>query len=245
MSIELRRLARHVGGSMRLLSANRDEAFELLRLAVTEPRFDADRFEQRRAQAIAQLNQADQRPATVAQRTMMATVFAGHPYGDNASGVRETLRRPHAAGHQGSAPRRCSSRAGWSLPRWATSTPPSCRASSTAPSAGCRSGRRRRHARLDAADQAAHRQHRAAGAAKLGADRPARRRCATDPDWHAALVMAHILGGGQQSRLFDEVREKRGLAYSDLGRPAQPAEGGAAGGLDRQRQRAGRRRRCA
>ena len=35
-----------------------------------------------------------------------------------------------------------------------------------------------------------------------------------DPDWHAALVMARVLGGGQQSRLFDEVREKRGLAYS-------------------------------
>jgi zinc protease len=35
-----------------------------------------------------------------------------------------------------------------------------------------------------------------------------------DPDWYAALVMNQILGGGQQSRLFDEVREKRGLAYS-------------------------------
>jgi zinc protease len=35
-----------------------------------------------------------------------------------------------------------------------------------------------------------------------------------DPDWYPALVMAHILGGGQQSRLFTEVREKRGLAYS-------------------------------
>jgi len=36
-----------------------------------------------------------------------------------------------------------------------------------------------------------------------------------DPDWYAALVMNHVLGGGgQQSRLFNEVREKRGLAYS-------------------------------
>ncbi|MEI9901910.1 MAG: insulinase family protein [Hyphomicrobium sp.] len=35
-----------------------------------------------------------------------------------------------------------------------------------------------------------------------------------DPDWYPALVLAHILGGGQQSRLFTEVREKRGLAYS-------------------------------
>ncbi|MBM3650496.1 MAG: insulinase family protein, partial [Alphaproteobacteria bacterium] len=36
-----------------------------------------------------------------------------------------------------------------------------------------------------------------------------------DPDWYAALVLNHILGGsGQQSRLFIEVRDKRGLAYS-------------------------------
>src|SRR3954465_3282707 len=82
----------YVAGSLRLLSANRDEAFELLRLAVSEPRFDVDRFEQRRAQTIAQLNQAEQRPGTVAQRTMMATIFAGHPYANNASGVRETVR---------------------------------------------------------------------------------------------------------------------------------------------------------
>ena len=35
-----------------------------------------------------------------------------------------------------------------------------------------------------------------------------------DPEWYAALVMNHVLGGGgQQSRLFNEVREKRGLAY--------------------------------
>lgn len=35
-----------------------------------------------------------------------------------------------------------------------------------------------------------------------------------DPDWYAALVMNHILGGGSfESRLFDEVRVKRGLAY--------------------------------
>ena len=68
-------------------------------------------------------------------------------------------------------------------------------------------------ARLDASDQAAHRQRRAAGAAKLVLIAlPAIPR--DDPDWHAAVVLAHILGGGQQSRLFSEVREKRGLAYS-------------------------------
>jgi len=36
-----------------------------------------------------------------------------------------------------------------------------------------------------------------------------------DPDFYVALVMNHILGGGSfTSRLYSEVREKRGLAYS-------------------------------
>ncbi len=35
-----------------------------------------------------------------------------------------------------------------------------------------------------------------------------------DPDYHAALVLSTIMGGGMSSRLFQEVREKRGLVYS-------------------------------
>lgn len=36
-----------------------------------------------------------------------------------------------------------------------------------------------------------------------------------DPDWYAAYVLNYVLGGGGlTSRLSDEVREKRGLAYS-------------------------------
>ena len=90
-----------------LLSANRDEAFELLRLAVTEPRFDADRFEQRRAQTIAGLNQAEQRPASVA---------AAHHDGDGVRGPslrRQRLGRardsadPHRAADQGARRVRC------------------------------------------------------------------------------------------------------------------------------------------
>ena len=34
-----------------------------------------------------------------------------------------------------------------------------------------------------------------------------------DPDFYAAVVMNEVLGGGSSSRLFAEVREKRGLAY--------------------------------
>ncbi len=35
-----------------------------------------------------------------------------------------------------------------------------------------------------------------------------------DPDFYAMQVYATVLGGGMSSRLFQEVREKRGLAYS-------------------------------
>lgn len=35
----------------------------------------------------------------------------------------------------------------------------------------------------------------------------------TDPDYYTGLVLVDILGGGMNSRLFDEVREQRGLAY--------------------------------
>lgn len=35
-----------------------------------------------------------------------------------------------------------------------------------------------------------------------------------DPDRYALTVMNHILGGSMSSRLFQEIREKRGLAYS-------------------------------
>jgi predicted Zn-dependent peptidase len=37
---------------------------------------------------------------------------------------------------------------------------------------------------------------------------------ANDPDYYALSVYSTILGGGMSSRLFQEVREKRGLVYS-------------------------------
>ncbi len=35
-----------------------------------------------------------------------------------------------------------------------------------------------------------------------------------DPDYYASILLAMLLGGGMSSRLFQEVREKRGLAYT-------------------------------
>jgi predicted Zn-dependent peptidase len=48
----------------------------------------------------------------------------------------------------------------------------------------------------------------------------------TDPDRFAFLVVNTALGGGMSSRLFQEVRERRGLAYSVYSYHAQYAEAG-------------------
>src|SRR6185503_836698 len=48
----------------------------------------------------------------------------------------------------------------------------------------------------------------------------------TDPDRFAFLVVNTALGGGMSSRLFQEIRERRGLAYSVYSYHAQYTEGG-------------------
>ncbi len=50
-----------------------------------------------------------------------------------------------------------------------------------------------------------------------------------DPDFHAMSVLSTILGGGMSSRLFQEVREKRGLVYSIYTFPAAYTDTGLFG----------------
>jgi zinc protease len=202
-----------LSGTLRVLSANRDEGFELLRLALVQPRFDADMVDQRRAQTIARINQADQRPQSVAGRTLMATLFAGHPYANDPEGTREDLKTL--------TPARLKQRAATLLVR-----------SGLIVSAVGDIGEAELARQLD----------RTFGGLVVGVvpplppewkpptkprtivvERPVPQSTALmalpgisrdDPDWYSAVVMNHILGGGgQQSRLFNEVREKRGLAY--------------------------------
>jgi predicted Zn-dependent peptidase len=48
----------------------------------------------------------------------------------------------------------------------------------------------------------------------------------TDPDREALDVVNHVLGGGLSSRLFDEIRDRRGLAYAVYSSPAAYADAG-------------------
>ena len=50
-----------------------------------------------------------------------------------------------------------------------------------------------------------------------------------DPDFYPTMMLATVLGGGMSSRLFQEVREKRGLVYSIYAFSAPAADGGLFG----------------
>lgn len=50
-----------------------------------------------------------------------------------------------------------------------------------------------------------------------------------DPDYYAQQVMSVVLGGGMSSRLFQEIRERRGLAYSVYSFASSFADGGLFG----------------
>jgi predicted Zn-dependent peptidase len=51
----------------------------------------------------------------------------------------------------------------------------------------------------------------------------------TDPDYYVAAVLSQLLGGGMSSRLFQEIREKRGLVYSIHSFASSYADGGIFG----------------
>jgi predicted Zn-dependent peptidase len=50
-----------------------------------------------------------------------------------------------------------------------------------------------------------------------------------DPDYYAVSVLSTVLGGGMSSRLFQEVREKRGLVYSIYSFTSSYTDGGLFG----------------
>jgi predicted Zn-dependent peptidase len=51
----------------------------------------------------------------------------------------------------------------------------------------------------------------------------------SDPDYYPSLMLSTLLGGGMSSRLFQEIREKRGLVYSIYSFTAPYVDGGLFG----------------
>ncbi|MER2635724.1 MAG: pitrilysin family protein [Rhizobiaceae bacterium] len=201
-----------MSGSMRMLADNQDKAFSLLALAINSPRFDAAPVERIRAQMLSGLIAAERDPNTEAGLKWAKALYGDHPYGRPSDGTKETLaaitaddlRARHKAlfarknltvavvgAIDAETLKRRLDQLFADLPAEPSLTP----VAATAPKLG-------QEVRVvyDLPQTTL----------RLTYPGVARK----DPQFFAAYLMNHILGGGTfSSRLFEEVRERRGLAY--------------------------------
>ncbi|MGN6115476.1 MAG: M16 family metallopeptidase, partial [Nitrobacter sp.] len=79
-------------GSLRMLKDNSEEAFGLLRLALTAPRFDTDDVERIRSQIMSGLRRNTTNPNALAGRKFIELAFGEHhPYGRQTHGTLESI----------------------------------------------------------------------------------------------------------------------------------------------------------
>lgn len=201
-------------GSFETLTANRDPSIEMLRLAVNQPRFDSDAVERVRRQLLSGLAFAAKNPNRVAGKAWSAQAFPGHPYGLPSDGTPESIGRITRDDLEGFRKRNFArdnlkvvavgdinaeqlgallDRVFGDLPTKAELMP----VARTTPEAK----ERVQVISMDVPQSVV----------QFGAPGIPRE----DDDFMAAFVLNQILGGGGfASRLTEEVREKRGLAYS-------------------------------
>ena len=201
-------------GTLRTLTENKDEAFEYLRLAVTQPRFDQSDVEVIRAQILSMLRRATTSPTDIANLRWWQVAFADHPYGRPVNGTLESVptvtiadlndytHRVLARGNlkvavvgdiDAETVKVMLDRVFGGLPAQPELKP--------VPNVSPQGLGRRIVVKVDVPQ----------AVLAFGGPGIARK----DPDFMAAYIVNHILGGGAfSSRLYQEVREKRGLAYS-------------------------------
>lgn len=78
-------------GSLKTLVENRDQAARLLRLALTAPRFDIEPVERIRAQIVAGIRSDESDPDSIAGETLIRAAFPDHPYGRPLEGTLDTV----------------------------------------------------------------------------------------------------------------------------------------------------------
>lgn len=226
-------------GELTTLVENRDAAFELLRLAITEPRFDAEPIDRMKSQVVSGIRRNERDPEAIAGRLWAANAFPGHPYGRPTTGTETTvaaITKDDLAGFRGRAFARDNlvvavvgaidaktlgpllDETFGGLAATSELTP----VAEVTPKSGVRAERE-----LPIPQTI------------IQFSTPGLKR--DDPDFIPAFVMNHILGGGTfSSRLFEEIREKRGLAYGvDTYLMAYDHAGVFAGGTSTRADRAG------
>jgi zinc protease len=200
-------------GSFQTLSRNRDEAFRLLTLAITSPRFDAEPMERVRGQFLVSARLDLEEPETVASRAWMKRAFGDRPYGREADGTPDSIAKITVADLR-DLHSRLFTRKGLivsvvgdidpetlkklldetfgGLPDRDPPTPPVETLGAPGPA-------------LEIIDRDMPQSIMVFGGPGITRD---------DPDFIPAYIMSEILGGGSfGSRLTDEVRERRGLTY--------------------------------
>jgi zinc protease len=213
IELQFRASREHVTGTMRTLKVNQDEAFNLLRLALNEPRFEASAVERMRTQMLSQVRSQSTNPNSIASKTWWVTGFPGHPYGRPTSGTIESLTRLTADDMRDYV-RRVFARdtlklavvgdidattAGRLLDRTFGALPAKAQLAEI-PDATIRGLKTRSVVALNVPQTVVT-------FGGVGIPRK-------DPDFMAGYIVNHIFGGGAfTSRLHREVRETRGLAY--------------------------------
>ncbi len=201
-------------GTLRTLSANRAEAFDLLKLALTSPRFDPEPIARMRSQLQAMLRRASEDPDSVANLRFLGAIFPDHPYGRPAAGTKQSIAAITEADLRDFTARRLARDnlvigvAGDITPEELARQLKSTFADLPAKSAP--NDVRNTEAAIPPAIIVVEKPTRQS--AIVFGQRGLKR---DDPDFYAATVMNRILGGGSfTSRLYQEVRDKRSLAYS-------------------------------
>ena len=201
-------------GNVTTLSANKDKVFDLVRLALTKPRFDQDAVERVRAQILAGLKFDANDPEAVASLAWDRLAFQDHPYGRPIKGTMTSIAAISPADLKDYVGRVFArdklvisvvgdidaDTLGKALDQVFGALPLH---SSLAPVADAKPplGPTREIIEMDVPQSVA----------QFGLRGIARK----DDDFIAAYVLNYIIGGGGfSSRLMEEVREKRGLAYS-------------------------------
>ncbi|CDX21052.1 Uncharacterized zinc protease-like protein y4wB [Mesorhizobium sp. ORS 3324] len=199
-------------GSMRMLSEEKDLAFELLQLAVNSPRFDQAPIDRIRSQILSGILANERDPNTVAQQRWLRAIYGQHPYARPGEGTKESLATITASDiktfRKASFARRGLHVAVVGDIDAATLSGKLDEVFGDLP-------------QVDTLAPVADVTPRLGQQLEVNYDLPQTSLQLawpgvkpSSPDFYAAVLMNEILGGSPfASRLFEEVREKRGLAY--------------------------------
>ena len=202
------------GGRLTTLSVNVGAAFDLLRLALTQPRFDDEPVARIRSQILTMIRRNSEDPDVIAGRTLRRALFPDHPYGWPVMGTEDSVKAITAADLKVFTAERLA-RDNLVIGVVGDMTPDRLAALLDGTFGGL-PGQAAPWRLPEVAPIATGRtivvKKAVPQSAILFAQAGVKR---DDKDFYPAYIMNYILGGGGfTSRLYNEVREKRGLAYS-------------------------------